>query len=65
MYPSCTHSKSEDLYIALLSYLVLKEEARGLDTWTELALEPDPVPLAVCNVFRVSWVSDWTVPRVG
>lgn len=51
--------------LVLLSYLVLKEEARGLDTWTDLALEPDPVPLAVCNVFRVSWVSDWTVPRVG
>lgn len=76
-YAECYHSRSEALEhvkkalsaftarLAFLSYLVLKEEAKGLDTWSDLALHRDPLPLAICNAFRLSWVSDWTVPRVG
>ncbi|KAI0781722.1 hypothetical protein BC629DRAFT_582857 [Irpex lacteus] len=76
-YVDSYHSRSEALLhlkkalsaftarLAFLSYLVLRDEMKGLDTWTELALQRDPLPLAICNAFRLSWISDWTVPRVG
>lgn len=51
--------------LALISYFLLEEEAAGKETWTALSSEPNPLPLAICNALRVSWLNDWSQPRVG
>ena len=51
--------------LALISYFLLKEESRGISTWDKLSAGADPVPLAVTNALRLTWLGDWSVHRVG
>lgn len=51
--------------LALISYFLLVEETEGKDTWQGLSSGPNPIPMAICNVLRVSWLNDWSQPRVG
>lgn len=53
------------LHFALISCLRFQEEKRKRATWEELCEGPDALPLAYCNAFRVSWIADFEVPRIG
>lgn len=53
------------LQFALISCLRFNEEKRKRATWEELSEGPHALPLAYCNAFRVSWIADFDVPRIG
>lgn len=55
------------LRLALLSFCVLKLSKGDLqndEVWLSLS-SVHKIPLAVCRALQMSWVGDWTVPRVG
>lgn len=51
--------------MALISYLVLRLDSVGTNAWELLCVGEHPLPLPICNCLRMSWLGDWTVPRVG
>lgn len=53
------------IQFALISFLLFKEKAKDRSTWEQLGEGDNAIPLAYCNAFRVSWLADFSVPRIG
>lgn len=52
-------------HFAFISCLLFRETQKNRKTWEDLSNGDDPIPLAYCNAFRVSWIADFDVPRIG